>query len=48
VYVESLAGDMFLELEAEIDRFGLAFDHLRAMALSPRDSSGLIATMIAR
>jgi transcriptional regulator with XRE-family HTH domain len=48
VYVESLAGDLFLESEAEIDRYGLAFDHLRAMALSPRDSSALIATLIAQ
>ena len=48
VYVESLAGDIFLESEAEIDRHGLVFDHLRAMALSPRDSSALIATLIAQ
>ena len=47
IYVESLAGDIFLELEAEIDRYGLVFDHLRAMALSPRDSSALIARLIA-
>jgi hypothetical protein len=46
VYVESLAGDLFLESEAEIDRYGLAFDHLRAMALSPRDTRALIATLI--
>jgi transcriptional regulator with XRE-family HTH domain len=48
VYVESVAGDMFLESEAEIDRHGLVFDHLRATALSPRDSSALIATLIAQ
>ncbi len=48
VYVESLAGDIYLETEAEIDRYGLVFDHLRAMALSPRDSSALIATLIAQ
>jgi transcriptional regulator with XRE-family HTH domain len=48
IYVESLAGDIFLELEAEIDRYGLVFDHLRARALSPRDSSTLIATLIAQ
>lgn len=47
IYVESLAGDIFLESEAEIDRYGLVFDHLRARALSPRDSSTLIATLIA-
>ncbi|WP_427896292.1 helix-turn-helix domain-containing protein [Kribbella sp. GL6] len=43
VYTESLAGAVFLELEADIERFGIAFDHLRAMALSPRDSSAFIA-----
>jgi transcriptional regulator with XRE-family HTH domain len=47
VYVESLAGDIFLELEAEVDRFGRAFDHLRAMALSPRDTSAFIAGLTA-
>jgi transcriptional regulator with XRE-family HTH domain len=46
VCVEGLAGHIFLELEAELDRFSLAFDHLRATALSPRDSSALIATLI--
>ncbi|MGW6276812.1 helix-turn-helix domain-containing protein [Kribbella sp. NPDC055071] len=48
VCVEGLAGHIFLELEAELDRFSLAFDHLRAMALSPRDSGALIAALIAQ
>ncbi|GAA1720071.1 helix-turn-helix transcriptional regulator [Kribbella yunnanensis] len=48
VYEERLAGDLFLELEAEIDRYGYVFDQLRARALSPRDSSSLIAELIAR
>ncbi|HEY3514232.1 helix-turn-helix transcriptional regulator [Kribbella sp. NPDC051137] len=46
VYTESLAGAVFLELEEEIERFGIAFDHLRAMALSPRDSGAFIAGLI--
>ncbi|WP_344237505.1 helix-turn-helix transcriptional regulator [Kribbella hippodromi] len=46
VYVESLAGDIFLETEAEIDRYGLVFDHLRAMALSPRDTTAFIGNLI--
>jgi hypothetical protein len=46
VHVEGIAGDLFLESEAEVDRFGLVFDHLRATALSPRDSSALIAAMM--
>ncbi|TDX03714.1 helix-turn-helix transcriptional regulator [Kribbella sp. VKM Ac-2566] len=48
VYVESLAGDIFLETEAEIDRYSMVFDHLRAGALSPRDTSAFIATLIAQ
>lgn len=47
VHVEGLAGDIFLELEAEVDRFSLVFDHLRATALSPRDSKALLAALIA-
>ncbi|MEV0793856.1 helix-turn-helix transcriptional regulator [Kribbella sp. NPDC050459] len=47
VHVEGLAGDLFLELEAEVDRFSLVFDHLRATALSPRDSRALLAASMA-
>jgi transcriptional regulator with XRE-family HTH domain len=47
IYEERLAGELFLETEAEIDRYSLVFDHLRARALGPRDSSALIATLIA-
>lgn len=46
VHSESLAGAFFLELEADVERFGLAFDHLRAMALSPRDTGAFIATLM--
>jgi hypothetical protein len=42
VYVESIAGDELIEGHAEIRRFGVIFDQLRAMALSPRDSVALI------
>jgi transcriptional regulator with XRE-family HTH domain len=46
IYEERLAGDLFLETEAEIDRYSLVFDHLRARALAPRDSSTMIARLI--
>lgn len=46
VHTESLAGAFFLELEADVERFGLAFDHVRAMALSPRDSGTFLATLM--
>ncbi|MBP2190135.1 helix-turn-helix domain-containing protein [Nocardia goodfellowii] len=42
VYVEGIAGDELIEGHTEIRRFGVIFDQLRAMALSPRDSSALI------
>lgn len=45
VYVESVAGDIFLESDAEIERHGLVFDHLRATALSPRDTCAFIAAL---
>ncbi|MBB5911539.1 transcriptional regulator with XRE-family HTH domain [Nocardia transvalensis] len=43
VYVEGIAGDDIVEGHNEIRRFGVMFDQLRAMALSPRDSSTLIS-----
>jgi transcriptional regulator with XRE-family HTH domain len=43
VYVDSMAGDLFLDAEADIRRFSLVFDNLRAVALSPDDSTSLIA-----
>lgn len=46
VHTESLAGAFFLELEADVERFGLAFDHMRAMALSPRDTSVFVQTLM--
>ncbi|RDI48956.1 helix-turn-helix domain-containing protein [Nocardia mexicana] len=43
VYVEGIAGDDIVEGHNEIRRFGVMFDQLRAMALSPRDSTSLMA-----
>ena len=42
VYSDSMAGDLFLEADAEIRRFAAVFEHLRAAALSPKDSARLI------
>jgi transcriptional regulator with XRE-family HTH domain len=42
VYVESLTSSQYLETAADIERYTLVFDHLRAMALSPERSAGLI------
>lgn len=46
VYIDSMAGDLFLEAEADVRRYGSIFDNLRAVALSPDDSATLIATLI--
>ena len=38
VFVESLAGNLYLERDAEIERYREALEHLRASALSPPNS----------
>jgi transcriptional regulator with XRE-family HTH domain len=38
VYIESMAGDLFLEREADVRRYASIFEHLRAAALNPADS----------
>jgi transcriptional regulator with XRE-family HTH domain len=42
VYVETLAGDLYLEEHADVDRYTLAFDRLLAAALHPDDSVRLV------
>ena len=50
VYVETLAGDLYFEEYADVDRYTLAFDRLFAAVLHPDDSVRLVqqaaATMI--
>jgi hypothetical protein len=46
IYIDSMAGDLFLESDAEVRRYTLIFDNLRAVALSPDDSAALIAELI--
>ncbi|GAA3931600.1 helix-turn-helix transcriptional regulator [Actinomadura viridis] len=43
VYLDGQAGDMFLEEEADVSRYTLVFEHLRAAALDPAGSARLIA-----
>lgn len=45
VYIDSQAGDLFLEEETDISRYNLVFTHLRAGALSPSASASLIAAV---
>ena len=42
VYVETLAGDIYLEERSDVDRYALAFDRLVAATLHPDDSVQLI------
>ena len=42
VYVETLAGDIYLEERADVDRYTLAFARLLAAALHPDDSVRLV------
>jgi uncharacterized protein DUF5753 len=42
VYVETLAGDIYLEERSDVNRYTLAFDRLRAAALHPDNSVQLI------
>jgi hypothetical protein len=42
VYIENMAGDLFLETPADITRYTTMYEHLRALALSPDDSVALV------
>jgi transcriptional regulator with XRE-family HTH domain len=45
VYIETQAGDLFLESETDVARFTTIFEHLRALALPPDASVSLITTV---
>ncbi len=47
VYIESAAGSLFLEEDAQIRRYILMFDHLRAAALRPEATLTLLAGIAA-
>jgi transcriptional regulator with XRE-family HTH domain len=46
VYLENMTSDIFVEREAEIHHYRLAFDRLRGMALGLPDSVAFIKTMM--
>jgi transcriptional regulator with XRE-family HTH domain len=46
IYLDSMAGDLFLEAEADVRRYRLAFEHLRAVAASPDASRALVTALI--
>jgi transcriptional regulator with XRE-family HTH domain len=43
VYVDTTTGGIYLEEQADVQRYTLMFDHLRASALSPDDSLQMVA-----
>jgi Domain of unknown function (DUF5753) len=47
VYLETATDGLYLEETAEIERYTLMFDHLRASALSTAESASLIARVVA-
>lgn len=46
VHIDSLAGDLFLEKEADIRRYRLLFDHLRAVASRPDQTTSMLVTLM--
>jgi transcriptional regulator with XRE-family HTH domain len=47
IYLDSMAGDLFLETEADVRRYRLSFEHLRAVAMSPDASRALVVALAA-
>ncbi|MEV4531890.1 helix-turn-helix transcriptional regulator [Streptosporangium sp. NPDC049304] len=45
IHIDSMAGDLFLEKETEIQRYNQICEHLRAIALSPTDTAALLASL---
>ncbi|MCW2639447.1 MAG: transcriptional regulator [Dactylosporangium sp.] len=46
VYIDSMAGDLFLEREPDLRRYTVLFEHLQAAALDPANSVQLIETHV--
>ncbi|HEX3964798.1 MAG TPA: helix-turn-helix transcriptional regulator [Trebonia sp.] len=46
VYVDTLAGDLFLETDDDLRLYSSMFDHLRATALSPSKTKALIGDVV--
>jgi hypothetical protein len=46
VYIENLTGGLYLDEAAEVERYSLVLDHLRATALDPQESVALIRRVI--
>ena len=47
IYIDTMAGELFLEEESDVRRYKLMFEHLRAVAGSPNATRSLIASLVA-
>lgn len=47
IYIDTMAGELFLEEESDVRRYKLMFEHLRAVAASPNATRSLIASLVA-
>jgi hypothetical protein len=47
IYVDSMAGELFLEEDSEVRRYRVVFEHLRAVAASPNASRSLVTSLVA-
>jgi transcriptional regulator with XRE-family HTH domain len=45
IYIDSMAGELFLEEDSDVRRYKLVFEHLRAVAASPDTSRTLAAAL---
>jgi uncharacterized protein DUF5753 len=45
IYIDNMAGDLFLESPADVSRYTMIFDNLRAIAFSPDDSTAMVAEL---
>jgi transcriptional regulator with XRE-family HTH domain len=48
IYIDSMAGDLFLESEVDVRRYSSIVDNLRAVALSPDASATFLAELVSR
>ena len=48
IYIDSMAGDLFLESDEDVSRYTNIFDNLRAIAESPGASVTLIKDLIGK
>jgi transcriptional regulator with XRE-family HTH domain len=46
VYLENMTSDLYVEREGDVYRYAMAFDRLRALALTPDESTALISARV--